>query len=161
MNLSEAKTIIEAVESRLESEPFIIAHIFERNGKKLHLGLTERFRRIAKRARVWKSKQFLTAFKNAEYGFDEIHARSLGGADGIFLLDRNFTPRNEMMQKIFDKFLDKETNNEIVEIASFLNTKPENFRAVRLVSHHLRLLGSLYQNDLGDWIILVDYDDTK
>ncbi len=160
MNLSEAKTMLEAVESKLQGEPFVIAKTFERNGRKLHLGVTDRLRRIAKRGRVWKSSAFLTALKNAEYGFDETHARSFGGSDGIFLLDRNFTPRNEMMRKIFDKFLDK-ANDDVAEIARLLNTNADNFRAVRLVSHHLRLLGLLHQNANGDWIILVDYDDTK
>jgi hypothetical protein len=160
MNLSEAKTMIETVEPKLKDEPFVIAYTFERNDRKLHLGITERLRRNAKRGRVWKSSAFLTALKNAEYGFDETHARTLGGSDGIFLLDRNFTPRNEMMRKIFDKFLDK-ADDEVSEIARRLNASAENFRAVRLVSHHLRLLGLLHQDDSGDWIILVDYDDTK
>ncbi len=152
--------MLEAVESKLQGEPFVIAKTFERNGRKLQLGVTDRLRRIAKRGRVWKSSAFLTALKNAEYGFDETHARSFGGSDGIFLLDRNFTPRNEMMRKIFDKFLDK-ANDDVAEIARLLNTNADNFRAVRLVSHHLRLLGLLHQNANGDWIILVDYDDTK
>jgi len=39
----------------------------------------------------------LKALKNAAYGFDEKQARSRGGADGIFLLDRHFTPKNEMI----------------------------------------------------------------
>ena len=160
MNLSEAKIILEAVESKLSDEPFIVAHTFERNDRKLHLGVTERLRRIAKRGRVWKSSAFLTALKNAEYGFDETHARSSGGSDGIFLIDRSFSPRNEMMRKIFDKFLDK-ADAEVAEIARQLKTNAENFRAVRLVSHHLRLLGLLYQDASDDWIVLVDYDDTK
>ena len=160
MNLSEAKTMLETVEPKLQDDPFVIAHTFERNGRKLHLGITDRLRRIAKRGRVWKSSAFLTALKNAEYGFDETHARSLGGSDGIFLLDRSFTPRNEMMRKIFDKFLDK-ADDGITEIARLLNTTADGFRAVRLVSHHLRLLGLLHQDASNDWIILVDYDDTK
>jgi hypothetical protein len=160
MNLSEAKIMLESVESELPDKPFVIANIFERNGRKLHLGITDRLRRIAKRGRIWKSNAFLTALKNAEYGFDESHARSSGGSDGIFLLDRNFKPENQMMRKIFDRFLDKEIE-AVSAIASELKTQTDNLRAVRLVSHHLRLLGLLHQDDFGDWIILVDYDDTK
>lgn len=160
MDLTEAKTILESIEPELQNQPFVIAHTFERNGRKLHLGITERLRRIAKRGRIWKSSAFLTALKNAEYGFDESHARSGGGSDGIFLLDRNFKPRNEMMRKIFDQYIDK-AEVEIAEIARLLNTNADDFRAVRLVSHHLRLLGILHQGSFDDWIILVDYDDTK
>lgn len=149
MNLSEAKILIENVESNLSDEPFIIAYTFERNGKKLHLGITDRLRRKAKRGRVWKSSEFLTALKNAEYGFDESHARSSGGSDGIFLIDRNFTPRNQMMRKIFDQYLDKDTEG-ISKITEALNTNSSDFRAVRLVSHHLRLLGLLHQDESED-----------
>ncbi len=150
--------MLEAVEPKLKDEPFVIAHTFDRNGRKLNLCLTDRLRRIAKRGRVWKSPAFLTALKNAEYGFDESSARSLGGSDGIFLLDRSFKPKNQMMRKIFDQFFDKETD-EVAEIKRSLNA--EGFRAVRIVSHHLRLLGILHQDVSGDWIVLVDYDDTK
>jgi hypothetical protein len=160
MNLSEAKTMLEEAESELPLQPFVIAKTFERNGRKLHLGLTDRLRRIAKRARVWKSSAFLTALKNAEYGFDETHARSLGGSDGIYLLDRHFRPQNQMMRKIFDQYLDKDSE-EVTAIAHELNTEKEKLRAVRLVSHHLRLLGLLHQDALGDWVILVDFDNTK
>ena len=126
----------------------------------MHLGITDWLRRIAKRGRIWKSSAFLTALKNAEYGFNESQARSVGGSDGIFLLDRNYKPPNQMMRKIFDQYLDK-NSDEIESIARELNTRVDSFRAVRLVSHHLRLLGLLHQNNSGDWIILVDYDDTK
>ncbi|MBX7174917.1 MAG: hypothetical protein K1X72_28330 [Pyrinomonadaceae bacterium] len=160
MTIEEAKSIFEKVEPLLQSEPFVVAHTFERNGKKLNLCLTERLRRIAKRGRVWKSNRFLTAIKNAEYGFDETKARSRGGSDGIFLLDRNFAPPNAMMRKIFDQYLDKETE-EVCKIAKKLKTNIECFRAVRLVSHHFRLLGILHQETETDWLILVDYDDTK
>lgn len=160
MNLSEAKLMLESVESELLNKPFVIAKTFERNNRILHLGITDRLRRLAKRGRVWKTNAFLTALKNAEYGFDESHARSPGGADGIFLIDRNFKPQNQMMRKIFDQFLDK--NNEAISaIARELKAEVSNFRAVRLVSHHLRILGLLHQDSLGDWVILVDYDDTK
>jgi hypothetical protein len=100
MNLSEAKMMLEAVESELPDKPFVIANVFERNRRKIHLAITDRLRRIAKRGRVWKTNAFLTALKNAEYGFDESHARSLGGSDGIFLIDRNFKPQNQIIELV-------------------------------------------------------------
>jgi hypothetical protein len=39
--------------------------------------------------------------------FDERQARSAGGRDGIFAMGRTFRPANEMMTKLFDRFLDK------------------------------------------------------
>ncbi|TGN99759.1 hypothetical protein PN36_33795 [Candidatus Thiomargarita nelsonii] len=60
------------------------------------------------------------------YGFDEKQARSRGGADGIFLLDRHFTPKNEMMKKLFDGFLDQ-PNSGIMDIAAALGVAPSGF----------------------------------
>ncbi|MEW6738208.1 MAG: hypothetical protein AB1489_43440 [Acidobacteriota bacterium] len=160
MNLSEAKEKINSVELLLDTEPFILFHTFERNGRLLYLALTDRLRKIAKKGRVWKSKAFLTVLKNAEYGFDEKYARSFGGADGIFLLDRTFTPRNEMMRKIFDRYIDK-LDSGIEEVINKLDIPKDQLYAVRLVSHHMRLLGVLARKNEGDWLILVDYDDNK
>ena len=57
------------------------------------------------------------------------------------MLDRDFTPPNVMMRKIFDQFLDK-SDSGIDVIAKKLHAKVDDLKAVRLVSHHMRLLGS-------------------
>ena len=143
--------MVEKVEGDLKREIYVVFHTYERNDKKLHLALTERLRKKAKKARIWKTPAFLTALKNAEYGFDSDKARSVGGADGIFLLDRDYVPKNEMMKKIFDRFLDKE-NSGADFIAEKLGTNIDNLLPVRLVSHHLRLLGLLYRSFTDDWL---------
>ena len=160
MTLQEAKDKINSIEGQLADKPFALFHTFERNDRRLHLALTERLKKKANKGRVWKSTSFLTALKNAEYGFDDKQARSLGGADGIFLLDRTFKPKNEMMRKIFDQYLDKAESGAQV-LAIELGLRLEQLKAVRLVSHHLRLLGVLGQKDSEDWLVLIDYDDTK
>ena len=99
---------------------------------------------------------FIT-LKNARYGFDENKARSSGGSDGLFLLDRDFEPPNEMMRKMFDRFIDKE-NSEATAIARKLDMPLKELLPVRLVSHHLRLLGVLARKEEADWLILVDCD---
>ena len=160
MNLQEIKTLIESVEAFLTDSPFAIALDFERNHRKIHVGLTEKLRRRCKSGKVWKSKQFLTALKNAQYGFDEVHARSPGGSDGIFVLTRDHRPKNEMMKKIFDRFLDN-PSSEAKSIAEFLGTGLDELIPVRLVSHHMRLLGVLFRDQDGDKLILVDYDNSE
>ncbi|MDB5035804.1 MAG: hypothetical protein JWQ98_3045 [Chlorobi bacterium] len=160
MTLTEARDILEAIEPALPSAPFVTAHTFARDGRALHLALTERFMRRTRKGRVWKSGPLLTALKNAAYGFDEDRARSTGGSDGIFLLDRSFTPRNEMMRKIFDRYLDK-PGSGATDVAEHLKASPDDLLAVRLVSHHMRLLGVLHRTRDEDWLVLVDYDDTK
>jgi hypothetical protein len=40
--------------------------------------------------RVWKSKAFVTTFKNEAYGFDPVRAQSPGGSDGIFPVSRQY-----------------------------------------------------------------------
>jgi len=39
-----------------------------------------------------------------------------------------------------------------------LNIEPSVLLPVRVVSHHLRLLGVLYRAETEDWLILVDCD---
>jgi hypothetical protein len=160
MTLSDAREKILSIEPELGDHPFVEIETFERNGRRLHLGVTDRLRRIGRRGRVWCSKKFLTAIKNAEYGFDSDQRRSIGGRDGIDLLDRGFRPANEMMRKIFDRYLDR-LDSGAADIAMALGTTIEQLRAVRLVSHHMRLLGVLARIDSDDWLVLVDYDDTK
>lgn len=160
MNLSEAKQKLQAITPNLVDAPFVVLDIFERNGRSLHLALTDRFYHACRKGKVWQSQAFLTAIKNAEYGFDPHLARSRGGRDGIFLIDRSYTPKNVMMTKLFDRYLDVPERGAD-EIAKTLGTKVDQLQAARLVSHHLRLLGVLWQDIGADWLILVDYDDTK
>src|SRR5436309_13927433 len=98
--------------------------------------------------------------KNAAYGFDDRQARSVGGRDGIFLLDRSFRPANEMMRKLFDRFLDRPDSGAEV-IAAALEVPLADLLPVRLVSHHLRLLGVLARKEDGDWLVLVDCDRSE
>lgn len=156
MTLAETKRLVEEVEGQLEGKPFVVAHRFTREGR----ALTDRLMRRARRGRIWKSPAFLTALKNAEYGFDERHARSQGGSDGIFLLDRSFHPTNEMMRKIFDRYLDK-PGSGIERVSKELGVDAAALLAVRVVSHHMRLLGIFHRARSEDWLVLVDYDDTK
>jgi hypothetical protein len=159
-DLDNLKQQVNSIEDGLKDAAFVELGAFERNGRMLHLCLTERLRSVCRKGKVWKSKPFLTALKNAQYGFDETNTRSTGGRDGIFLLDRTFYPPNPMMAKIYDRYLDK-PNSGAKEIADALGTKIDELEAVRLVSHHMRLLGLLWRDASADWLILVDYDDTK
>ena len=160
MTLNEAREAVEAVEDELSDHPFVVATTFTRDGRDMEVALTGRLQRIARRGRVWKSKPFLTAFKNAAYGYDDSRAISAGGYDGIFRLTRDHKPANEMMKKVFGRFLDK-PDSEAGDIADALRVPLDSLTAVRLVSHHMRLLGLLHRGDVRDTLVLVDYDDTK
>jgi hypothetical protein len=160
MNLDEAKQKVAAIEPQLQGAPFVRLHTFERNGRPLNLALTDHLYRACRKGKLWQSKAFLTAIKNAEYGFDPDLARSRSGRDGIFLLDRTYMPKNAMMTKLFDHYLDRPERGAD-QLATALGTTVEQLQAARLVSHHLRLLGVLWQQTQADWLILVDYDDTK
>jgi len=160
MNLDEAKQKLVLIAPRLAGVPFVVLHTFVRNGRDLHLALTERLYRVCRKGKVWKSQAFLTAIKNAGYSFDPQLARSRGGRDGILLVDRSFTPKNVMMTKLFDHYLDMPERGAD-QVTRALGTEVANLQATRLVSHHLRLLGMLWQDTNADWLVLVDYDDTK
>jgi len=160
MNLDEAKQCLEEAEPLLETLTFVRVHFSERNGRKLSLAITDRLRRQCKKGRVWKSKEMLTALKNVDYGFDPRDARSPGGRDGIFVLTRDHQPTNAMMRKVFDQFLDR-TDSEASAIARELGVRLPAVTPVRLVSHHMRLLGLIVASGDDATLVLVDYDDTK
>jgi hypothetical protein len=160
VELAEAKDRLKAIEKALAAAPFVEFHVFERDGRALHVGLTERLRKHARKEGVWKSREMLASLKNAAYGFQESQARSVGGRDGIFLLDRSYHPANEMMHKLFDRFLDK-PDSGAEELAAALGTTVAELLPVRLVSHHLRLLGVLARGTEEDWLVLVDCDRSE
>jgi len=157
MELSEVQSKLQEIEAGLSSSAFSLFHSFCRNERLIHVGITMRLKKRALKDRVWKSKAMLKALKNAGYGFDNKQARSRGWADGVFLIDRHFTPKNEMMKKLFDGFLDQPKRG-VMEIATVLDIEPSVLLPVRVVSHHLRLLGVLYRAEREDWLILVDCD---
>ena len=64
------------------------------------------------------------------------------------------------MRKVFDRYLDREGSGA-EEVAQALGASMESLVAVRLVYHHLRLIGILNRGDDADTLILVDYDDSK
>ena len=160
MELDGLKQLVEASEDRLNGVIYVELQTFERNRRVLKLFITPRFKNKCKKGRVWKSKQMLTALKNAEYGFDEVRSHSPGGNDGIFVLSRDYKPKNEIMKKVFDQFIDKK-HSGAEEISRELNLPLATLIPVRLVSHHMRLLGLLARGDILDQLVLVDYDDAK
>jgi hypothetical protein len=160
VELAEAKNRLKAIEKTLAAAPFVEFHVFERDGRALRVALTERLRKHARKEGVWKSREMLASLKNAAYGFQESQARSVGGRDGIFLLDRTYRPANEMMHKLFDRFLDK-PDSGAEELAAALGTTVAELLPVRLVSHHLRLLGVLARGAAEDRLVLVDCDRSE
>ncbi|MBL0178706.1 MAG: hypothetical protein IPP98_06205 [Gemmatimonadetes bacterium] len=157
MEIAEVKVRVHAIEAALARAPFVEFHAFERDGRMLRVALTERLRKAARKEGVWCSPEMLVTLKNAAYGFDERNARSVGGRDGVFLMDRTFKPANEMMDKLFDRFIDK-PGSGIDEMARALGAPKLDLLPVRLVSHHMRLLGVLARRDTADWLVLVDCD---
>jgi len=156
----EARLRLHKITPLLSSLPYAVFGDFVRNDRITRVALTDRLRTRARRGRLWNSPRFLAALRNASYGFDPARARSSGGQDGIFLLDRTYVPRNAMMKKIFDRFLDR-PGSGVDKIAGALEVRPGDLQAVRVVSHRLRLLGVLCRKGRVDWIVLVDLDHSK
>jgi len=65
-----------------------------------------------------------------------------------------------MMRKLFDGYIDK-PGSGVEELATALECSVSELLPVRLVSHHMRLLGVLRRTDTGDWLVLVDLDVTR
>ncbi|MCH2044475.1 MAG: hypothetical protein MK212_10200 [Saprospiraceae bacterium] len=160
MNIEEARQQLDNCESKLDYEELVEFATFETGETKLRLYLSATFRKRCKKKKVWKSKAFFITLKNAKYGLDPLEARSRGGKDGLFMLDRNFSPKNAMQKKVFDQFMDKPSSS-FAQIVKELNLSTDKVKAVRIVSHHMRLLGIYQRIENVDTIILVDFDNTK
>jgi hypothetical protein len=52
MELNEARERLRAIEPELEGKPRFLFHTFERDGRLLHLVITERLRKNARRKRI-------------------------------------------------------------------------------------------------------------
>jgi len=65
-----------------------------------------------------------------------------------------------MITKIFDRYLNRKCSRA-EQLATALNAKVGDLKAVRLISHQMRLLGILKRTSAEDWLVLDDYDRTK
>ncbi len=65
-----------------------------------------------------------------------------------------------MMGKLFRGYLDNPRSG-VAEVARTIGVEVADLVAVRVVSHHMRLLGVLGHLADADWLVLVDFDDTK
>lgn len=160
MDLAALKVRLANAETLLDEEQLVNLCEYETPHGHLSLVITDRFRRARRKGKVWKSNAMLTALKNAAYGLDRDRTRSRGGADGIFLLDRDYRPANEMMRKIFDRFLDK-PDPLVAVIEERYCVSPGAMLPVRIVSHHMRLLGVFIDAGEDARIVLIDFDYTK
>lgn len=102
----------------------------------------------------------LITLKNAAYEFDSRLSHSNGGREGVFIWERTHRPANEIIAKLLDRFLDK-PGSDGEKLASALDVPLADLLPVRLVSHHMRLLGILACRKDDDWLALVDCDRSK
>lgn len=70
-----------------------------------------------------------------------------------------YRPANAMMRKLFDRFLDRDGSGA-QDLLAAMGAGLDQVVPVRLVSHHLRLLGLLQRGPQRDLLVLVD-DDTR
>jgi len=159
MQLADLRQRLTDLEPVLSSTPLAEACRFITPTGLMVVSITERLRRSCDRARIWKTPAMLSTLRNAKYGLDRARTRSRGGADGVFLLDRGYLPRNEMMRKLFDRFLDR-PDPLVAVVCSAFGVPSHDLVPVRLVSHHMRLLGVLVVQEEASQLVLVDYDDS-
>lgn len=160
MDLKELKRRIESLEAELNDSGMAYLDFLPVNNKPIRIYLSSWLKKSCNKKRVWKSKKFLITLKNVQYGLDPNNMRSLNGRDGVYLIDRKFRPYNEMQRKLFDQYIDKE-NSGYRETIKHLKWKTSLTKPVRVVSHHMRLLGLFHSGKVRDEILLVDWDETK
>jgi hypothetical protein len=160
MDLAEVKERLGDLEAILTDRSVADFGDFDTPHGALSVTVSDRLFKKCRKGRVWKSPGMCTAMKNAEYGFDPKTSRSRGGSDGLFRVDRHFTPVNSMMKKLFDQFLDK-PDPLVVTLENHLGVPAQKWTPVRLVSHHLRLLGFMVTTRGRSQLVLVDFDNEK
>jgi hypothetical protein len=141
-----------------------IALLAHNETNKTWVYITEDFVKKCKKGKVWNTPGMLSTLQNCWYGVDVTKMKSPGGKDGIFMINREYKPKNEMQRKIFDQFIDKE-GSMFNNACLYFEKDPKDAIAVRIVSHHMRLLGILFRHENNDifsnHIVLVDYDNSK
>lgn len=157
MESHEIKQALQDCEQTLRTNLMAKVGTFDRDGRNLQLFITTCFRKRCRKEGVWLHPDLISTVVNASYGFDPTTAMSPGGKDGIFLLTRDHRPKNEMMRRIFDKLLDK-PGSDAVAIAEYFKKDLNDLQPVRLVSHHMRLLGIIIREAGWDQLVLVDLD---
>ena len=158
MNKTELRQRLIETENELRNgAPWGLFGEFDTPHGTLDVYLTGRLRRKCRKGGVWRTPPMLTALKNVTYGYDSIGSHSRGGLDGIFRLDRSYSPPNSMMKKVFG-FLDK-FDPLVAEIVESFDSIPNDWIPVRIVSHHMRLLGFILLDK--STLMLIDFDNDK
>ena len=158
--ISEIKKFVEEIDNQLDLFHLVYYGPGGPRDQILHVYLTHRLKEKCKKGKIWKSKPFLITLRNVQYGIDLDNKRSRQGKDGIFIINRKHRPINAMQKKIFDQFIDK-SRSKFKEIMWWLDWDEKNVQAVRVVSHHMRLLGVMHFNKKEYELVLVDWDNTK
>jgi hypothetical protein len=126
---------------------------------RIEVRLAAQFFKRARKEKALSTPWIGQALANVRYGYDPKNSESPGGADGIFNVGRKHKPANEMVRKLYDRFLDTEKGRAVVCAHGM---DPDDVLGVRVVSHHLRLLGFLALDARGkrllQKLLLVDLD---
>ena len=122
-------------------------------------GIHHHFLRAIKKLRLESGPHLWKALQNLRYGYDPCKANSPGGKDGIFNVNPNYTPKNEMIRKLYDRFYFKSAGRE--QLRRYF-ADIDSIQGVRVVSHHLRILGFIDNPSPGNFtLVLIDVDLNK
>ncbi len=160
LQIEDIKSRLSVLESDLSASLIVHYEDFTVNQRSFRVYLCQKLIKQARKSRVWKSKEFCITLRNVKYGLDPESAKSMGGRDGIFLLDRTFKPYNEMQKRIFDQFIDKPASG-FIAITKELGLSASHIKAVRVVSHHMRIVGIYHTGAKADTLVLVDIDTKR
>ena len=161
MDLAEAKDLLKAIEDRLADAPFVEFHAFERKGGScIWLSRTVCGSMPARKVCGGDARDLCDSRTRPTGMTSATSTQCKWTGRSLPLGPPSSAPANEMMHKLFDHFLDK-PGSGAEELAAALVTPLAQLLPVRLVSHHLRLLGLLARKDDADWLVLVDCDRSK
>lgn len=160
LQIEDVKSRLAVLESDLTASLLVHYEDFTVNQRSYRVYLCQKLMKQARKNRVWKSKEFCITLRNVKYGLEQDSARSRGGRDGIYLLDQNFKPYNDMQRRIFDQFINNPAS-DFIAITKELDLSTAHIKAVRVVSHHMRIVGIYHTGVETDTLALVDVDTKR
>lgn len=128
----------------------------------LAVRLSPSFLQSVRKNRLQGQAALYNAYGNLKYGYDPVRAASPGGKDGIFNVSSDYRPRNEMVAKLYDRYLHTDRGER--ELRQYF-ARPSEAQGVRVVCHGVRLLGFMDVREqcgtLIEKLVLVDVDVNK
>ncbi|MEN8907284.1 MAG: hypothetical protein ABF289_15110 [Clostridiales bacterium] len=121
--------------------------------------LTLSFIKNVSKEKADRDRLFLNALSNIKYGYNKALLNSIGGKDGVFNVYEDYKPKNSMIKKLYDNYINNSKNRK--ELEGYF--KLSNIQGVRIVAHGMRILGFINKtiDNNKTKLVLINVDINK